>query len=343
MTANATPRRIVLAQRPDGWVRNADFRLEAIPRVELRDGEVRAAVSTFSLDPYQRGRMNAGRSYAEPMQIGDVVVAAGVGEVIESRSPRLSAGELVLGFLGWQEEAVLPAKVLQKLSPQGISPSAFLGAAGLPGVTAWMGMTLIGKPAPSDTVVISAAAGAVGGVAGQLAKLAGARVVGIAGGNAKCEYVRDELGFDAAVDYRAPDFAYRLANELPEGVDLYFENVGGGVSRIVQPHLNDFARVPVCGLIAGYNEDVETALSLSQVLTRRLTVKGFICSDHMDLWGRAVEELSGLCASGTLKLRETVSVGLESAPDAFIGMLKGANVGKQLVALRSQANSGGIA
>ncbi len=328
---NQINRKIVLAARPSGWVRPEDFRLveEAVP--DLEPGQVRVRNRFLSLDPYQRGRMNAARSYAKPLEIGEVIIAATVGEVLSSASPLFDAGDWVLGFLGWQEHAVAPAGALQKLDVSVAPPSAWLGALGLPGVTAWMGMTLIGQPRAGDTVVVSAAAGAVGSTAGQLAKAAGANVVGIAGGPEKCRFVREELRFDAAIDYHAQDFAALLATHTPTGVDVYFENVGGLVSKEVFARLNDFARVPLCGLIAEYNGDETSSVSLADLLSRRIKVEGFICSDRMDRWAEAVGSLVRLYRQGGLVWRETIATGLEAAVPAFISMLRGGNIGKQVV------------
>ena len=326
-------RKITLARRPVGAAALDDFALVEEPSREPVDGEVAVQVELVSVDPYQRGRMNEGRSYAEGLKLGDVIVAAAVGRVVASRSEGFCAGDRVLGYLGWQEFATVRGGALSRLDADRAPASAYLGVLGLPGVTAWMGMELIGKPQPGETVVVSAAAGAVGGVAGQLAKAAGARVVGVAGGAAKRRFVLEELGFDAAVDYRDPDFRRLVADATPDGIDVYFENVGGPVSTAALARLNDFARVPLCGLIAEYDGAPATKVEVAALLTRRVRVQGFICTDHMDLWSRAVTELTSLYQAGRLRYRESVAYGLEAAPRALLGVLRGENVGKQLVSL----------
>lgn len=326
-------RKIIFAQRPEGEVTRSAFSFveETLPLPQ--DGEVLVKNHYISIDPYQRGRMKTGKSYAKPMDIGDVIVAATVGEVLESRSDALPVGSMVTGYLGWQEKAVARARHLQKIPPGSVSPSAYLGAAGLPGVTAWMGLRLIGEPKAGETVVVSAGAGAVGSVALQLAKNAGARTVGIAGGAAKCAYLVDTLGADAAVDYRAGDFADRLATVTGDGVDVYFDNVGGPVSDAVFTRLNNFARVPLCGAISEYQSRPSPIYNLTQAIITRARLQGFICTDRMDLWNTAVEELVELIAQGKIIFNESIAEGLDAAPDAFISMLGGGNLGKQLVRL----------
>jgi len=330
-------RKITLARRPIGAAELDDFTLIEEPLREPADGEVAVRIELLSVDPYQRGRMNEGRSYTENLQLGDVIVAAAVGRVMASRSDRFSVGDHVLGYLGWQEYATVPGRALTRLAADHVPVSAYLGVLGLPGVTAWMGMELIGKPQPAETVVVSAAAGAVGGIAGQLAKAAGARVVGIAGGPAKRAFLLDGLGFDAAVDYRDPQFEHRLAEATPDGIDVYFENVGGAVARAALTRLNDFARVPLCGLIAEYDTAVATTWDLSTLLARRVRVEGFICTDQMKLWSRAVSELTDLYRAGRLRYRESFAHGLQAAPRTLLGLLRGENLGKQLVSLTPEA------
>ncbi|APL95723.1 NADP-dependent oxidoreductase [Sphingobium indicum] len=327
-------RKIIFAERPTGEVTRSAFNFVEETLPELKDGEVLVKNHYISIDPYQRGRMKTGKSYAKPMDIGDVIVAATVGEVLESQSDALPVGTMVAGYLGWQEKAIARAKHLQMIpATGGVSPSAYLGAAGLPGVTAWMGLRLIGEPKPGETVVVSAAAGAVGSVALQLAKNAGARTVGIAGGAAKCAYIVDKLGADAAVDYRADDFADQLAAATGDGVDVYFDNVGGPVSDAVFARLNNFARVPLCGAISEYQSKPAPIYNLTQAIITRARLQGFICTDRMDLWNSAVEELVELIAQGKIIFNESVAEGLDAAPEAFISMLSGGNLGKQLVRL----------
>jgi NADPH-dependent curcumin reductase len=256
-----------------------------------------------------------------------------VGEVIESRSPKLAVGDRVRGMLGWQKYGKAEASQFIKISDSRVPLSAYLGVLGMPGVTAWMGLTQIIEPKAGETVVVSAASGAVGGVVGQLAKARGCRVVGIAGGPSKCALVVEEFGFDACVDYKAADFRAQFKAATPAGVDGYFENVGGEVLDTVLARMNGFGRVAVCGLISGYNEASMPMTQFRSILINRLKVQGFIVSERMDLWPKALEELSGLVVSGALKYRETIAEGIESAPRAFLGLLKGENVGKQVVKL----------
>ncbi len=324
-------RQIVLASRPAGWVRESDFRLVETEVPPLGDGQALVKVQFLSLDPYMRGRMDEGRSYAAPQPLGRVMQGGTVGEVVESRSPRLKPGDTVVGMGGWQEYQVAEAAELRKIDTTAIPASAWLGCVGMPGVTAWYGLTRIGRPKTGETVVVSAAAGAVGSVVGQLAKVLGCRAVGIAGGPAKCDHVVRELGFDACADYKAPSFRRDLAAATPAGVDVIFENVGGAVLDTALGRANAFGRVALCGLIAGYNgQDIPLA-HVRSLLVNRLLVQGFIVSDHAEVWAEAQEELSAHVAAGRIKYHETVAHGLESAPRAFVGMLRGENVGKQLV------------
>ena len=335
-------RRIVLASRPSGWVTPDNFRLETVARVPLAEGEVRVRNHYLSLDPYMRGRMNDVKSYAQPQALGATMVGGTVGEVVESRHARFKVGDHVRGMLGWSEEGVSDGVGLSVLDTRAIPLSAFLGAVGMPGMTAWYGFHKILEPRAGQTLVVSAAAGAVGSVVGQLAKAAGMRAVGIAGGAEKCEYVTRELGFDACVDYRtahgARELAGLLAAAAPKGVAAHFENVGGDVLNAVLSRLNPFARVAICGLITDYNNaQGETAKSAIQnpamFLVARFKMQGFIVSDHLDLWPQGLQELGGLVAAGRLKYRETIAQGIEAAPEAFIGLLAGRNFGKQLVKL----------
>ncbi|HZY04054.1 MAG TPA: NADP-dependent oxidoreductase [Anaeromyxobacteraceae bacterium] len=324
-------RQWVLERRPKGQVREDDFRLMETEVPPSRDGEVLVQVRYLSLDPYMRGRMDEARSYAAPQPVGQVMVGGTVGTVLESGNPRFSAGDTVVGMGGWQEYFVTDGAGLTKVDARAVPESAYLGVAGMPGVTAWYGLTRIGQPKAGETVLVSAAAGAVGSVVGQLAKLLGCRAVGIAGGPAKCSHVVKELGFDACVDYKAHGFREALKADTPSGVDVLFENVGGAVLDAALSRMNPFGRVALCGLIAGYDDQGFSLESVRPVLVNRLKVQGFIVSDHMELWPKAIQELAGHVAKGRITWRETVAPGIESAPRAFIGMLRGENLGKQLV------------
>jgi len=323
--------KIVLASRPTGWVEESNFRLveEAVPAPA--DGEVLVRVKWLSLDPYMRGRMNEGKSYAARVELGETMVGGTVGEIASSRHPGFAVGDKVLGTQGWQRFAISSGQGLVKLPDPRLPETAWLGAAGMPGITAWMGLTQIGAPRAGETVVVSSASGAVGSVAGQLARIAGCRAVGIAGGAAKCDYVVKELGFDACVDYKAGGLDAALKSALPAGADIYFDNVGGEILDAVIRRTNPGARIALCGLIAGYNGGEIPIRNVFNLLVNRIRLQGFIVSDRMDLWPGAMKELAGHIAAGRLRYRETIAEGLEAAPRAFIGMLKGENLGKQLV------------
>lgn len=332
-----TYKRIVLASRPSGAVSPDNFRLEQMPVPELADGQVLVRNHYLSLDPYMRGRMNEGKSYATPQPLNEVMIGGTVGEVVASRNPKYTVGDKVLGMFGWQEMGVSDGSGMQKVDTSKIPLSAYLGAVGMPGVTAWYGLNRIIAPKAGETVVVSAASGAVGGVVGQLAKMAGCRAVGIAGGKEKCDYVVNELGFDACVDYKAatdPKALYTMIKEAtPQRVDGYFENVGGEILDAVLSRMNPFGRIAVCGMIAGYDGEPLPLKNPQLILVSRLKIEGFIVSEHMDVWPQALSELGGAVAQGKLKFRESVAQGLESAPEAFMGLLKGKNFGKQLVKL----------
>ncbi|MCT9118857.1 NADP-dependent oxidoreductase [Cupriavidus gilardii] len=332
-----TYKRIVLASRPSGAVSPDNFRLEQVPVPELADGQVLVRNHYLSLDPYMRGRMNEGKSYATPQPLNEVMIGGTVGEVVASRNPKYAVGDKVLGMFGWQEMGVSDGSGMQKVDTSRIPLSAYLGAVGMPGVTAWYGLSRIIAPKAGETVVVSAASGAVGSVVGQLAKMAGCRAVGIAGGKEKCDYVVNELGFDACVDYKAasdPKALYTMLKEAtPQGVDGYFENVGGEILDAVLSRMNPFGRIAVCGMIAGYDGEPLPMKNPQLILVSRLKIEGFIVSEHMDVWPQALSELGGAVAQGKLKFRESVAQGLESAPEAFMGLLKGKNFGKQLVKL----------
>jgi hypothetical protein len=281
-----------------------------------------------------RGRMNDTKSYAAKQEIDAVMVGGTAGEVIESKNPKFKVGDKVTGMFGWQQYGLSDGTGLNKIDASRVPMSAFVGVLGMPGVTAWVGLLDICQPKAGETVVVSAASGAVGSVVGQIAKLKGARAVGIAGGKAKCDYVVKELGFDACVDYKAGKLDDDLKAAVPGGIDCYFENVGGEILDAVLRRMNAFSRIAVCGLISQYNATEAYGVKTFQsILTNRIKVQGFIVSDRMELWAKALPELIGWVASGKIKYRETVANGLESAPKAFIGLLKGENFGKQLVKL----------
>src|SRR4051812_39701992 len=327
-------KRIVLASRPSGWVTESNFRVESGTVPKPKDGEVLVKNLWLSLDPYMRGRMNDTKSYAAKQEIGEVMIGGTVGEVIESKNPKFSVGDKVVGMLGWQQYGISNGVGLNKIDASRVPMSAFLGVLGMPGVTAWVGLLDLCQPKAGETVLVSAASGAVGSVVGQIAKLKGCRAVGIAGGKAKCEYVEKELGFDACVDYKAGRLGDDLKAALPKGADCYFENVGGEILDTALRYMNPFSRIAVCGLISQYNATQPYGVKTFQsILTNRIKVQGFIVSDRMELWGKALPELIGWVAGGKIKYRESVAQGVENASKAFIGLLKGENFGKQLVKL----------
>jgi NADPH-dependent curcumin reductase len=328
-----TYKHFVLASRPGGEVSPDNFRLETATAPPLKAGEVLVRNHWLSLDPYMRMRMEDVKSYAEPQAIGECMIGGTAGEVIESRDPKFAVGDKVVGRLGWAEMGVAEGAMLRKVDTTHIPLSAYLGAVGMPGMTAWYGLTQIMQPKEGETIVVSAAAGAVGGVVGQLARLRGCRTVGIAGGPEKCAYVVDELGFDACIDYKRGNVIADLAHATPNGIDAVFENVGGAGFDACLARMNPFGRIALCGLISGYNGEPMPIENLRFVLTMRLTMRGFIISEHMDLWPQGLRELGVLAATGKLKYRESIAQGLEAAPDAFVGLLKGRNFGKQLVKL----------
>jgi NADPH-dependent curcumin reductase CurA len=330
-------RRFVLASRPEGAPREDNFRLETVPVPALAAGEVLVRTHYLSLDPYMRGRMSDKKSYAKPQALDEVMIGGTVGEVVGSESASFAVGDKVVGGWGWQEYAVVgnDGAGLRKVDDSKIPLAAYLGAVGMPGVTAWIGLHVICEPKAGETLVVSAASGAVGGVVGQLARQRGCRVVGVAGGQDKCDYVVRELGFDACIDYKAtPDraaFEARLAAAAPGGIDCYFENVGGMILDAVMNQMNAFGRIAVCGMISGYNSAAAPLAQPGLILTQRLKVQGFIVNEHAALWPRALGELGAGVATGAIKYRETVAHGIEAAPAAFIGLLQGKNFGKQLV------------
>ena len=333
-------KQILLDNRPQGEASASNFKLVTGETPPLQEGQVLVRHHFLSLDPYMRGRMNDAKSYAAPQALGQVMQGGTVGEVVESRSPRFKPGDKVVGMGGWQEYSVVSgaeAGGLRKVDTARVPLSHYLGAVGMPGVTAWYGLVKIIEPKAGQTMVVSAAAGAVGSAFGALAKARGCRVVGVAGGKDKCDYVVKELGFDACVDYKQHSDASSLSKALrdacPNGIDGYFENVGGMVMDAVMLRMNAFGRIALCGMIAGYDGKPVPMSYPQLILTNRMRVQGFIVSEQMEVWPQALEELGNLVGSGKLRPRESVAQGLESAPEAFLGLLKGRNFGKQLVKL----------
>ncbi len=325
-------RQILLRSRPFGMPKPSDFELVESPVPPLGEGEFLCRTIYLSLDPYMRGRIGGGASYAASVEPGQVIVGGTVSEVMESKHPGLATGDLVLGYDGWQAYAISRGVGVRKLDPEQAPISTALGVLGMPGMTAYIGLLDIAQPKPGETVVVSAAAGAVGSAVGQIAKLKGCRAVGIAGSQDKCDYVVRELGFDACVNYRAGDLIQALRKACPDGIDIYFENVGGDVQKAVLELINMNARIPLCGLIAEYNAvESPSGPSWRRLLINRATVKGFMVSDHANRIGDFLADCSRWVREGKLKYREDVVVGLENAPDAFVGLLQGRNFGKLLV------------
>ena len=331
---------IQLASRPTGEPSQANFRLIEVPVPAIGDGQVLVRIHYLSLDPYMRGRMNDGKSYAVPQALDAVMGGGTVGEVVASNNPGYAVGDKVVGMGGWQEYAVVDGNqvgAMRKVDTTHIPLQAYLGAVGMPGVTAWYGLVKLIAPKAGETVVVSAASGAVGSAVGQLAKARGARAVGIAGGADKCAYVVNELGFDACIDYKAHanvgSLSAALKDACPAGVDGYFENVGGMCLDAVMLRANAFSRVAMCGMISSYNGEPIPMAVPQLILVNRMKFEGFIVSEHMDIWPEALKELGMGVATGKLKYRETVAQGLAAAPEAFFGLLKGRNFGKQLVKL----------
>ena len=333
----AVNRRIVLAARPQGRPSAANFRLEEAPVPEPGPDQVLCRTIYLSLDPYMRGRMSDAASYANPVQIGQVMEGGIVGQVVRSNLPDCAPGDFLVGYGGWQEYALFGAGEARRVDPDLAPISTALGVLGMPGQTAYVGLREIGKPKEGETLAVAAASGPVGSMVGQIAKIRGCRVVGIAGSEDKCAYVREELGFDACIDHHAPDVEEALRAACPDGIDIYWENVGGRVFEAVLPLLNEFARVPVCGLIAWYNATElppgpdRTPLLLRRTLVRRLTIRGFIVWDFEP--GDFQREVGAWIRDGRIRYREDIREGLENAPAAFIGLLEGANFGKLLVRL----------
>jgi NADPH-dependent curcumin reductase CurA len=332
-----TARRIVLASRPVGEPKPSDFRLEEFPVPQPGPGEMLLKTKWLSLDPYMRGRMSDAPSYAKPVGVGEVMEGGAVSEVVASNNDKFAKGEIVLGHSGWQTHALSNGSGLRKLDPKLAPVQTAVGVLGMPGMTAYTGLLEIGQPKAGETVVVSAASGAVGSIVGQIARIKGARAVGIAGGPDKCRYVREELGFDDCVDHRDPALRDKLKAACPKGIDVYFENVGGPVQEAVLPLLNFFARIPVCGLIAQYSATElppgpnRVPLIFRDILTKRLTIRGFIVSDFWGRFDEFIREVPQWIRDGRIKYREDIVDGLENAPEAFMGLLKGKNFGKLLV------------
>ena len=323
---------VLLASRPTGWVEESNFRIVETPLPKPKARQLLIKIHWLSLDPYMRGRMSTAKSYTKPVEVGEVMTGGTVGEVIESSNPKFKTGDYVVGSLGWQQYAVSDGEGLTKVDPKLVPLSCYVGVVGMPGGTAWIGLLEHCQPKAGETVVVSAASGAVGSVVGQIAKLQGCRAVGIAGGKAKCDYVVKELGFDACVDYKGGNLYEELKAACPDGIDCYFENVGGVVMDTVFRLFNPFARVALCGMIADYNATEAYGVKMMRaLLVSRVNLRGFIVFDRLDLYARAIPQLARWVSQGKIKYHETVAVGLENAPSAFIGMLKGANLGKQLV------------
>ncbi len=331
---------ILLDTRPTGAASVANFKLIQRETPALQNGQVLVRHHYLSLDPYMRGRMNAGKSYAAPQPLGEVMIGGTAGEVVQSEHPKFAVGDTVVGMGGWQAYSVVDAAqpgALRKVATTHVPLSYYLGAVGMPGVTAWYGLVKIIAPVAGETITVSAATGAVGSAYAALAKARGCRVVGIAGGPDKCQYAVDELGFDACVDYKLHKDAMSLSQALkdacPNGIDGHFENVGGLVLDAVMLRLNAFGRIAVCGMIAGYDGPPLPMAYPALILTNRLKVQGFIVSEHMEVWPEALKELGALVTTGKLHPRETIAQGIAAAPEAFLGLLKGKNFGKQLVKL----------
>ena len=325
---------VLLISRPEGWASESNFKVVQSPVASPNDGELLVKNHYLSLDPYMRGRMNAVKSYTKYQELNEVMTGGTVAEVVESKHPKFNVGDFVVTMSGWQQYAISNGEGLMKVDPKLAPLSYYVGILGMPGATAWIGLNDIMQPKAGETVAVSAASGAVGSVVGQLAKAKGCRVVGIAGGKAKCDYVVKELGFDACVDYKAGNLKDDFKATTPDGVDAYFENVGGEVMDTVLSRLNAFSRIALCGLISEYNKAEPRGIRyVGSLLVNRVKLQGFIVTDHLDKWPAAFAEIGALLKQGKMKYQETISEGIQSAPKAFIGMLKGENVGKQLVKL----------
>ena len=334
-------RQVRLRRRPAGTPTSEDFELAEGPVPDPAEGEALVRGIYLSLDPYMRGRISAARSYAKPVDVGAVIEGRVVGQVVCARDPSFREGDYVLGGYGWQLYSAVPAKGLLKLDPAEAPLPTALGVLGMPGLTAYVGLSDIGRPQRGETVVVSAASGAVGAVVGQLAKRAGAGVVGIAGGAEKCRYVEGELGFDSCIDHRSTDLGGALDRACPKGIDIYWENVGGAVQQAVFARLNDFGRMVMCGMVSEYN-DVEPrpGPNLMAAVRKRLKIQGFIVSDQWQRFGEYRAMAAPLLRNGELKYREDIVEGLDRAPEAFIGLLHGRNFGKLLIKLGDDPTAG---
>jgi NADPH-dependent curcumin reductase len=327
-----TNRQVLLRRRPVGKPVTEDFEIVASPVPPVQDGEVLRRAIYLSLDPYMRGRMSEGPSYAPPVALGDVMGGQTVGEVLESRNPAFKPGDIVTGYDGWQEYGRSSGKDLRKLDPAAAPISSALGVLGMPGLTAYVGLLDIGQPKPGETVVVSAASGAVGSVVGQIARIKGCRAVGVAGSKPKCDYVVGELGFDACVDHTRDDFADALRDSCPSGIDVYFDNVAGRVLAAVLRFINQNARIPLCGLISEYNApEPAPGPNLRPFLVKRATLKGFLVSDHSDRLPAFLRDCAAWLKEGKLKYREDIVEGLDQAPAALLRLFDGRNFGKLLV------------
>ncbi|MDR5739198.1 MULTISPECIES: NADP-dependent oxidoreductase [unclassified Caballeronia] len=326
-------RQVLLVSRPEREATTSNFKLIETPLAPLQEGEVRVRNHYLSLDPYMRGRMSDAKSYAPPQPLNEVMIGGTVGEVTESRNPSFRVGDKVAGMYGWQEYGTSDGKELRVVDASRVPLSAYLGAVGMPGVTAWLGLNRIIEAKAGETIAVSAASGAVGSVVGQLAKAAGCRAIGIAGGATKCRYVVETLGFDACVDYKAGKLHDDLEAAAPDGIDGYFENVGGDVLDAVLARMNAHGRIALCGMISGYDGQPVPIKAPTLLLRQRLKIQGFIVTEQMDVWPQALKELGERVAAGKLHFRETIAEGLENAPEAFLGLLRGKNFGKQLVKL----------
>jgi len=330
-------RRVLLAARPEGAPRDSDFELAESPVPEPGDGQVLCRTVYLSLDPYMRGRMSAAKSYAKPVEIGEVMEGGAVSTVVASKRDGFAPGDLVFGYTGWQDYALGDGKGLRKVDPALAPISTALGVLGMPGMTAYTGLLNIGQPKEGETLVVAAASGAVGSVVGQIGKIKGCRVVGIAGSPEKCAFVTDELGFDACLNHRSDDFEDELVAACSDGIDIYYENVGGRVFEAVIPLFNFFARMPVCGLIAHYNATElppgpnQVPALMRAVLTKRLNIRGFIVWDFAEQEAEFTATMGAWIRDGKVKYREDIVDGLENAPRTFMGLLEGKNFGKQII------------
>jgi NADPH-dependent curcumin reductase CurA len=336
-------KRIVLAARPEGAPKVSDFEMVDVPVEAPGDGEMLCRTIYMSLDPYMRGRMNDTKSYVPPVQIGEVMTGGAVSEVMVSNVDGYAAGDIVLGLTGWQEYAIADGRGMRKVDPAMAPISTAVGVLGMPGMTAYTGLMNIGQPKEGETLVAAAASGPVGATVGQIAKIKGCRAVGIAGSAEKCAFVTDELGFDACLNHRDPNFPAALAAACPDGIDIYWENVGGAVFEAVLPLLNMFSRVPVCGMIAHYNATSlpegpnKIPILMRQVLTNRILMRGFIVFDYQDQEGEFLDTVSGWIRDGRLQYREDIVDGLDNAVTAFQGLLEGKNFGKLVVRVGAES------